>query len=670
MAESLQSLSFDPFGVAPEGRSELSLSGYTDGIEVAWKGLSFGDQEIKAFMAEGEFGSRPIDHIWPLRTIHIPLLIAPTETATFDEVRSRLEAKVAEIAGSGAVLRRVLPSGKVIYVDIVEAKLSLSASWLAENRDRDLGATLELQASPDLYGEEIEGEVHEGTGDLSFTEIIKGTLPARVTNMQVEDKSGNNQLGLMWHFRRRHYSSATSAEWAYDAEALGLLDIAEKVANPGGVSYGAKVVKHPNLSTEWTPVLSTGFLTHTGLYTVRARVYASSTTLPWLRLVYGAGDVVAPQENVQAQVPQKEGWYLVNLGQVNIPALPFGTQRWEGVIQARTEGTGASEAIYIDRVWFQCGDESSGVLAALESTTTLSSLDAYDPLVTRNAEEKPEALNGTEGNRGGKWEDAAAGTGFTRTIGGTTRNTTSDSEGRVALLSGSKIGAVRVKCAITQSTRISSGGTQTPGVYLRWYSSAYWIRVVLSQPKITAASELLLQYQAGGAVESVLLKEFGGSVLSILIDAELDTTGGVTVRNGDATYRGTTPATFKAGETHAEGTVGIHDYNSSTLEVIRTFSEFSAAPPPPGDAVVYANKAAYLSTQGMYRGSEDGLGAGPIGHPGADLPRLPVSGTEEVPVEIAVKPSRGQFGELADSGKDAFSVRVSYRPCYAAIPTS
>ena len=35
-----------------------------------------------------------------------------------------------------------------------------------------------------------------------------------------------------------------------------------------------------------------------------------------------------------------------------------------------------------------------------------------------------------------------------------------------------------------------------------------------------------------------------------------------------------------------------------------------------------------------------------------DLPRLPVSGSEERPVEVALKRDRGGFGELPDSGID------------------
>ena len=68
--------------------------------------------------------------------------------------------------------------------------------------------------------------------------------------------------------------------------------------------------------------------------------------------------------------------------------------------------------------------------------------------------------------------------------------------------------------------------------------------------------------------------------------------------------------------------------------------------------------------------SKDGKSVGPISYPGSDLPRLPVSGPEERPVEIAVKPSRGNFAELPDLGIDGLSVTLTNRPCWSNIPSA
>jgi len=47
-----------------------------------------------------------------------------------------------------------------------------------------------------------------------------------------------------------------------------------------------------------------------------------------------------------------------------------------------------------------------------------------------------------------------------------------------------------------------------------------------------------------------------------------------------------------------------------------------------------------------------------------DFPRLPVSGLEGRPVEMLLKTSRGDMGQLADSGFDTFTAQVKYRPCW------
>lgn len=654
----------DPEEVASPGRTEVKLT--DSGLEIYWQGLDFGDQQVKQFMSEGIFGSTPIDHVWPLVPVKIPLIVRATEERSFDDWRVLLQRKVAEInQEGGGRLKRVLTSGRHGYADITEAKLHFSSSWLAENKSIDRECVLELQRLPDWYGDPITGAAHEFTGDGSFTEIIGGDMPARVVNMQVEDKSGSNQNGLLFHYRGRNYSAANTAEWAYNAEALGLLDIAEKVTLAG--SYGTKVVKHPKLSTGWTPVLSTNkggttFLTHTGLYNVWARVYSTSEKLPWLRLVYGVGDVVAPAENVQIQVPAKEAFYYVPVGQVNVTALPFGAQRWEGVIQARGEAGG--ENIHIDRLLFECADECSGVLAAKRSTSALASVVASDNLMGSGV------LGGSESVRGGEWETLGSAKGdFSRTLGeGVNREAKEETEGRTAILAGSAVGAVNLKLEIK---RFANPPGLIQGAYLRYFSSTFFVRVSQKVISTSGNIELLVEYREGGAVKSVPLStatSTSGAFASL--EAEINAAAEVTVTYEGAVCRVTLPATFRKGEAHAEGKVGLYDFNPTTNLAPRELRRFVAAPLPSQDAVIYASKAAYLSTLGNYRQSEDGLGASPIGYPGSDLPRLPVSGPDESPVEIAVKPSRGQLGEIADSGKDKFKVQVTRRECFAEIPAS
>ena len=52
-----------------------------------------------------------------------------------------------------------------------------------------------------------------------------------------------------------------------------------------------------------------------------------------------------------------------------------------------------------------------------------------------------------------------------------------------------------------------------------------------------------------------------------------------------------------------------------------------------------------------------------------DLPRLPPT-VEGRTTEIFIKASRGDFGQLPDTGIDDISARIVYRPCWLTVPGS
>lgn len=107
-----------------------------------------------------------------------------------------------------------------------------------------------------------------------------------------------------------------------------------------------------------------------------------------------------------------------------------------------------------------------------------------------------------------------------------------------------------------------------------------------------------------------------------------------------------------------------------------------------GDAVLFANQAVELRTDGVRRQSTAlGLAGlsfaswGTVSNKFGQLPRIPPSGLEGRAVEIFVKPSRGATGfspatylsfdaslHLGDAGIDTFTVQVFYRPTYLFRP--
>lgn len=357
----------NPEEVAPEDRVETDL--HKENILVGESGIDWGQAAIDAFMAQLSIGAIPIDSQIPNRIVEIPLLLGAR--GDYDAARIAMQAEVGRINEDGGTLKREIiggsygEAGKHVFADIVKASLVLSGDTSSVIDALDSNAKLELETLPDFYGDLIALSAFEGTGGASSTYQIKGNMPGRL-DLSVTDLSGNAQLGLAWFFRCRNYSSAGTAAWALEAEALTRKLGAEEKALSG--ASGGSAVLHPNLSTIWTPILSTNigseYLTHAGIYDVWARVYTKTTPTPWLRLVYDVGDLIAPTELLPVRIPTAETFYLVNLGQINLRRSPLGTHRWEGILQGYGEEVGAG--VYIDKLFFFCGDEGSGILSGTE----------------------------------------------------------------------------------------------------------------------------------------------------------------------------------------------------------------------------------------------------------------------------------------------------------------
>lgn len=679
---SLTQVILDPKEVATEGRIEIAL-----GPLISEEGIDWGDQQVRAFMAEGQIGEPMIDYVIPNRTIKIPLVVKASEGISFDDWRVKLEAKVAKINEETGWLKRVLPSGRYVFADLVEAKLHLGGDWLAENKEVDKLAVLELQAYPDFYGAAVETTAFEGTGDASTTIQVKGNLPARVESLTVTDKSGNNQRGLLWHFRAKNYSSASTAKWAYNAEELELLDLAEKATLTG--SAGTKVVKHPSLSTSWTPILGTTlsagtFLTHKGLYDVWARVYTTNETPPWLRLLWDVGDIVSPGQNPQVQVPLRNGFYLVNLGQVNLQKVPVGSHRWKGIIQGRGENGG--ENVSIDRLYFHCADESSGALTApVPSPSNAVSFAARDEFI-----QEPEGnLEGKSLATGGTWAEASktGAKGFqvypTLHVARRTYVTEADTEfgGCYAIAGENKPSSARVSAKFSASAATKAVEFKR-GVFLRYQNTSNWVMAFFANSLASETNMALFiiknvagtKSELGGVgrgEESVIVSQTEPTTVSMYIGEDGQYWAQMENKNGTLTAHPIEghDSDLAIGGALAEGKAGFYDEWRATSAMSRYVDGFIVLTPE-ADAVMYANKIVQVGTGGIYRQSSDGAGCGPVSYPGADLPRLPGSGPEERAIEVALKGSRGNFSASPDSGRDKIAGQLTYRPCWSYVPSS
>lgn len=666
-------LILDPAAVAIADRKELDLE--KEGLTIRKDpGPDWGDTAIKAYVAERSYGAAMIDYTLPPRKIVIPLVVKGSAGGTsFDALRIALQAKCSRINEEGGWLRRKLPSGKIIYADLFEATLHLSKGWYTEHRDLDLEAQLEFQALPDFYGEKIDLASFEGTAAASQVTQIKGNLPGRV-DFTVTEKSAVDQLGLGWHFRCQHYSSAATAGWDYQAEALTPLDAATETAVTGS---SGNVIQHANLSTEWTPVMSTNlkagtYLTHQGVYDVWVRVRSSSTIMPWLRMLYGAGDVITPAVNSQAVIPEKNNWYLVNLGQINLRAAAVGVHRWQGIIQARSAGVGGDN-IAIDRLWFFCADEGSGILTADISTAPVASKylvrDEFNQ-VGGPATGKSAAVGGVYSAAAGSAESDYEVIG----AGVLIRSTKNDAGAPFTNLPGLKgraLGTPAETANIAFKVDFEIGvdaRNSTWGAVLNYTGKANFIVVWFS----FFSGQWWLQCNRGSVVGNLGQTELGANFFSGL------TANGTIMCNVRKTQLTVYVAT-KANPTLAprlvyedamvgvKGRAFIWDEEAPGVNNVRRYDNLGIWTPE-NNAVMYANRGARLTHQGIFRQSEDGVGMADVDRPGSDLPRIPVSGPEERPVEIAIKGSRGNFGTIPDTGLDAIKGQLSYRPCWSEIP--
>lgn len=682
-----EAIILDPSEVAT-GRAELTLHPATGhgSIMIREEGPDWGDAEISAYLAELERGEVPVDFRIPNRRITIPLLVQERGAVTFNQAREQLQQKIGLLQREGGWLKRQMADGREVFLDVVNATLKFGGGFHQARHSIDDSVSLILDAIPDFYGDEIaldqksETTLPELVTVLQIAgvnTVIKGDYPGRV-RIVVDELDADDQLGLLWAFRSRYYSSDPTAALAYQAEALTPLDTAAIAALSGASGSGSNTVRHQNLATSWTPVLNTNlvsggaFLTHVGTYRAFARVYSPDPGVQ-LRLVWDVGDLSMPAENAPVNIPLTSHFCVVDLGEVNLGRVPIGAHRWQGQIHAK--GAVGSEDIYIDRLMLQPVAEAAGrVIAAPASLANITTISARDDFTGTTV---GAAVSGRTPQVGAAWATAGAATDFAFADGpdgGETisRSTTSDTgQGRFAVF-----GPTQATQAIRADFRVSA-----------WPSTA--------QGKQCGA--ILRYVDANNFVAGIVRKVNGATslIVGVMLAGSFDITGGLAVDDltPDAWYRMELYA-FPSGRVEVrlltqsglevarnvrihsaaatggaldDGRAGVIDDNGSTTAFTRYFDNIVSAVPV-NDAVMFASQSAELRTDGMFREDSSGAAYGPLADVWDDLPRIPPSGLEGRPVELFLKGSRGNFDDLPDHGIDDIRAQVFYRPSWTFVP--
>jgi hypothetical protein len=658
-----ETLVLDPPAIAT-GRTQYDLTPYMRG-----EGPDFGDSAVAAYMAEAARGEIPVDFRVPNRTVQIPLLLRGRTGKTFDTLRTEIQQKAVLLQHEGGWVGRSTSLG-TLYAEVVNATLRMGGGNLQAAGLVDADATLSLEYVPEWYGDEVTLTTHNETTlpELVFTETgIKGAGFGRV-RLVVTDTQGQDQLGLLWGFRCRNYSSASTARLAYEAEALTPMDLAATSALTGASGGGSNTIQHANLGTGWTPVLNTNllagtYLTHVGSYRVYARVYSTSGSAVQMRFVWDVGDMTFPEENDRWTFPDASQFYIADLGEIRLDPVPSGTHRWQGQIQAK--GTGG-ESVRVDRLFFQPIDESAGRLRTPISTdpglTAYSARDEFNQTAG--------ALAGKTAAVGGAWAGAGDADDFQVSGSGTlTRTAVSDTTdvGRYAIIGSAMTNMV------TQTDLSVSGYVDKLRmcVTARYTDTNNWLMARLE----TSSPNLSVRKRVGGTISELgytnppTLDAGASYTLRLLVTAAglwfvwFYPQGSAP---GDPTLSGQDSA-LATGGALASGKPTLYDEYTSAAAVTRTYDNF-AAWPLSLDAVVFANRIAELRTDGMYRQDSAGGAYGPVSHVIGDLPRVPPAGYEARTLEVFLKSSRGDLDQLPDAGIDDQRATLNYRPVWPYVP--
>jgi hypothetical protein len=458
----------------------------------------------------------------------------------------------------------------------------------------------------------------------------RGDHPARL-RLIVTDTSGNDQKGLLWGIRCRHYDSATTAQLFYEAEDLTPLNGAF-VVNPFGAS-GGNVVNIQSLPTgSWVPMLSTNIatgdqpLTHRGSYRVWARACAANDLVSQLQLVWGVGSLSSPVTNDPVTLSGgNDDFYLLDLGAIRIDPPPIGDAQWFGVVQVYSPTGGAQ--VWIDCLYFQPLDDGAGQLtyvneppassiATPTASPTAVANDASTGTVAWSNPTKVEALDGqsaTVSLSSGQTSEWLKATGY-----------------GFSIPSGATIEGIQATLFLA-----SSGPGQT------------FIPRLVKAGTVQAGSE-----STSGGVPY-------GSESEFTYGGPTDLWGG-TWTPADINNSG-----FGFAWSVAAGNAGSNQVDYMRLQVWYTLaSGFTVAQ----DAVIYANETLELRHDGMFRQGPSAGPYGPVSQVVGDLARIPPSGVEGRPVQIFIKPTRGDGSVLPDDGLDGFTVQAIYRPAWIGRP--
>lgn len=683
----------DPSEVA-SNRTELDITPW-----ISADGVDWGDASIEAYYSDAVRGSVPVDYRLPNRDVGGGLVFSQSLGGTTPAAaRSAIQTKLALFQREGGWIKRVTAGGGTVYADVVDASFrATSVPGWASRDGVDNSASFSLSCIPDFYEDEATDADNSTTTarELIFTTALtgEGEVPQRVRTV-VDNDGSTDWRGLIWAYRGRHYSSATTAQSEYEAEELGTLDIAAKTAGTtiygtvtSGMWSGGTVVHHGTLSTSWTPALSTNvggstYLTHTGTYQVFARLVSTSGTTVQARFVWDTGDWINTVENPAWRFPgggttTATQPFIADLGEIRLDAAPVGTHRWQGQVQFK--GDSGAEAASIDKLWIVNKDEGMGCLSA--SSPVDAGFDTFSARSEFNTESG--AINGDSAAVGGAWASGGDATDVSVGSGVATRSEVSDADyltGRYVASGVTAFAAQVVEIDFKWSALPTASGSVISGVIGRYTNTSNWLlgRAVVTYGAGVYQYTLSVLKRVGGTATTLVsvtaptlaLDSYYRLRLAVYADGSFYFFYAPQGGSFELACAGR-DSDLATGGTLATGKPGFYDANTSaTASITRTYDNFAAFEPDL-DAVAYASQSVQLTTSGHVREDSGGTAYGPVFLPAGDIPRFPVPAQAGGTVETILIPTTGDLDQLPDVlGTASISARNYRRPSWLFVDGS
>jgi hypothetical protein len=301
------------------------------------------------------------------------------------------------------------------------------------------------------------------------------------------------------------------------------------------------------------------------------------------------------------------------------------------------------------------------MIIASEDLPAPTSFAAYSEFTTESG-----AITGDSLSIGGTWQGAGDADDFTVVSAVARRTAVSDAggmqNGRLVVATTPVLTDVAARLDLTSP---GSGDNGSQGLLLRYVDTSnflsaqirngdLWLGKRVAGVDTTIATNTNLPFPTNNGDWLTLLVVVSASGTVRVWAGSQGSALGVVLTGADST--------LATGGALDDGKVGMIDHWPAATAKTREYDNFAAWV---AEVDVALDTTAELRTDGYWRQSSAGMSpAVPLG----DLPRMPLGGIEGRDVEVLIKPSEGNLDDLPDSGRDAPSVRIAYRPSWLFPP--